>query len=179
MKFTSTALLAVLATLASAAPATEKAEFVSDFKNSSVVPEGAIAVLQAGLLSAPGTSNVPAKGSSEKRAITHLFVAADVNFGGRTENLATNTGQCNDLLNGWNNIVSSLGPDAGTTCCIYEYEPPISAIPNPPALLKITNNKINSNTGCGGASLCGIINPGIFNLVDFGWNDRASSYRCN
>ena len=39
-------------------------------------------------------------------------------------------------------------------------------------------NKKNSDYGCSGGSLPGIINPGIYNLADYGWNDRASAIRC-
>lgn len=40
-------------------------------------------------------------------------------------------------------------------------------------------NTLRSDVGCGGASLGGIVKPGIYNLADYGFNDRASSYRCN
>ncbi|KAI4278756.1 MAG: hypothetical protein LQ337_000800 [Flavoplaca oasis] len=35
------------------------------------------------------------------------------------------------------------------------------------------------NAGCSGASLGGIVKPGIFDLANYGFNDRASSYKCN
>ena len=37
----------------------------------------------------------------------------------------------------------------------------------------------DSNDGCTGASVTNIVSPGINNLQDFGFNDRASTYRCN
>ncbi|KAL8748816.1 MAG: hypothetical protein Q9199_008048 [Rusavskia elegans] len=43
----------------------------------------------------------------------------------------------------------------------------------------LPTNTIRSDVGCQGASLGGIVRPGIFNLADFNFNDRASSYRCN
>ena len=35
-----------------------------------------------------------------------------------------------------------------------------------------------SNSDCTGQSVGGIVSPGIFDLNDYGFNDRASSYRC-
>ncbi|KZL86570.1 hypothetical protein CI238_05631 [Colletotrichum incanum] len=90
------------------------------------------------------------------QAITHLYICSDANFSGRCQNLESNTGQCYNLANGFNDVVSSLGPDQGTSCTIWE------------------------NNGCSGASITNIVSPGIFNLADSNWNfnDRASSYRC-
>ncbi|KAL8788717.1 MAG: hypothetical protein Q9213_001531 [Squamulea squamosa] len=87
-------------------------------------------------------------------AITHLFVCIDKNFGGRCQNLETTTNVCFNLGNGFSDSISSLGPDQGTTCTIYD------------------------NQGCSGTSVGGIVSPGINDLSDFGFNDRASSYRC-
>ncbi|KAK0615210.1 hypothetical protein B0T17DRAFT_510997 [Bombardia bombarda] len=104
-------------------------------------------------------SNVISEGvaplANVKRAITHLYVCDSANFQGRCENLETTTGQCYGLFNGWNDAISSLGPDAGTTCVLYE------------------------NYDCAGRTLGGIVNPGIRNLVDYSFNDLASSYRCS
>ncbi|KAK2049996.1 hypothetical protein LZ31DRAFT_548814 [Colletotrichum somersetense] len=112
----------------------------------------------AGVISRDGPSNVPVGNPDENsvQAITHLYICADANFSGRCENLQSTTGQCYNLQNGWNDVVTSLGPDAGTSCTIWE------------------------NNGCSGASISGIVSPGIFNLADSNWNfnDRASSYRC-
>ncbi|KAI3548862.1 hypothetical protein CSPX01_02885 [Colletotrichum filicis] len=80
------------------------------------------------------------------QAITHLYICSDANFSGRCQNLESNTGQCYDLGNGFNDVVSSLGPDAGTSCTIWE------------------------NAGCTGASIVNIVNPGIYNLADSNWN---------
>jgi len=91
----------------------------------------------------------------KRQSVTHLFVCDSANFNGRCENLESNRGQCYNLLNGWNDVISSLGPDQGTTCTLWE------------------------NNDCTGRSLGGIVNPGINNLVDFSFNDIASSYRCS
>ncbi|KAK8041346.1 hypothetical protein PG994_014353 [Apiospora phragmitis] len=47
----------------------------------------------------------------------------------------------------WNDQITSIGPDAGTTCTIFE------------------------NYGCSARSLGGIVNPGIYNLNDWNFND--------
>ncbi|KAK1546273.1 hypothetical protein CPAR01_00240 [Colletotrichum paranaense] len=93
------------------------------------------------------------------QAITHLYICSDANFSGRCQNLESNTGQCfrlhlDDLGNGFNDVVSSLGPDAGTSCTIWE------------------------NAGCTGASIVNIVNPGIYNLADSNWNfnDKSPGY---
>ncbi|KAK1624683.1 hypothetical protein BDP81DRAFT_398319 [Colletotrichum phormii] len=90
------------------------------------------------------------------QAITHLYICSDANFSGRCQNLESNTGQCYNLYNGFNDVVSSLGPDAGTSCTIWE------------------------DGGCTGASIVNIVSPGIYNLADSIWNfnDKMSSYRC-
>ncbi|KXH34305.1 hypothetical protein CNYM01_01110 [Colletotrichum nymphaeae SA-01] len=90
------------------------------------------------------------------QAITHLYICSDANFSGRCQNLESNTGQCfrlhlDDLGNGFNDVVSSLGPDAGTSCTIWE------------------------NAGCTGASIVNIVNPGIYNLADSNWNFNDKS----
>ncbi|KAL8776837.1 MAG: hypothetical protein Q9194_002902, partial [Teloschistes cf. exilis] len=44
-------------------------------------------------------------------AITHLYVCTDINFGGRCENLESTKQGCYTLFNGFDNTISSLGPD--------------------------------------------------------------------
>ncbi|GJC83477.1 hypothetical protein ColLi_06315 [Colletotrichum liriopes] len=89
------------------------------------------------------------------QAITHLYICSDANFSGRCQNLESNTGQCYTLGNGFNDVVSSLGPDQGTSCTIWE------------------------NNGCSGTSISNIVSPGIFNLADSNWNfnDRSTYIR--
>ncbi|KAL8727020.1 MAG: hypothetical protein Q9166_006318 [cf. Caloplaca sp. 2 TL-2023] len=101
----------------------------------------------------PGTFHTYVDGPTAQ-ANTNLFVCTDAGFKGRNQNLATTKGVCYNLGNGFNDAISSLGPDKGTTCTIYD------------------------NSGCSGASVGGIQNPGINDLSDYGFNDRASSYRC-
>ena len=82
------------------------------------------------------------------QAVTHVFVCTDANFKGRCENLeSTKQGCCSSihfsfsalppltraqslkadgihgivtLFNGFSDQISSIGPDAGTTCTLYE-----------------------------------------------------------
>ena len=96
-----------------------------------------------------------AENAIEKRAVTHLFVCDSANFQGRCENLQVDRGSCLTLFNNWGDTISSLGPDSGTTCTVYE------------------------NNDCQGRSLGGIVSPGIFNLNDFNFNDIISSFRCS
>ncbi|KAL8676729.1 MAG: hypothetical protein Q9186_006775 [Xanthomendoza sp. 1 TL-2023] len=97
---------------------------------------------------APGTFHTQVS-KPIPNAVTHLYVCIDKGFSGRCQNLESGTNGCYDLGNGFNNAISSLGPDKGITCTIYD-----------------------------GASVGGIVSPGINDLTDYGFNDRASSYRC-
>ncbi|KAK3984171.1 hypothetical protein QBC44DRAFT_253477 [Cladorrhinum sp. PSN332] len=83
----------------------------------------AIAALASLTVAAPAANTEPTSEvaefvhtTSEKRAVSHVFVTSDSNWGGRSENLQINTGVCLTLSNGWPNIISSFGPDAGITC---------------------------------------------------------------
>ncbi|KAJ0165015.1 hypothetical protein CTA2_12596 [Colletotrichum tanaceti] len=96
----------------------------------------------------PAAVGAPLEGSVQ--AITHLYICSNINFGGDCLNVEVSTGNCYNL-NGWNDIVSSLGPDQGTSCTIYEHN------------------------GCSGAFVSNIVHPGISNLGDRGFNDRGKS----
>ena len=78
------------------------------------------------------------------------------------------------LFNNWGDTVSSLGPDWGTTCTIWEY-----------VNIHIINRDqvltVSRNNDCQGRSIGGIVNPGINNLNDALWkfNDITSSYKCS
>ncbi|KAI4253278.1 MAG: hypothetical protein LQ352_003775 [Teloschistes flavicans] len=99
--------------------------------------------------------------------ITHLYVCIDINFGGSCRNLDTTRQACSkldkltgsfvsdDFINGFDNTISSLGPDPGTNCEIWD------------------------GLGCRGDSISGIVYPGISDLRDYNFNDRTSSYLCN
>ncbi|KAK0751451.1 hypothetical protein B0T18DRAFT_402524 [Schizothecium vesticola] len=95
--------------------------------------------------------------SAEKRDITHLYICDSSNFQGRCQNLEAERNRCYTLFNNWGDTVSSLGPDWGTTCTIWE------------------------NNDCQGRSIGGIVSPGITNLDDAPWkfNDITSSYKCS
>lgn len=134
-------ILGALAAISSASPL---AKAVPDVESTLIARDS------AENSTAPGTLAV----KPTPEAITHLYVCIDKNFGGRCQNLQTVTTGCLDFGNGFNDAITSLGPDKGTTCTIYD------------------------NPGCTGASVGGIVNPGINDLTDYGFNDRASSYRC-
>ncbi|RDL37754.1 uncharacterized protein BP5553_05187 [Venustampulla echinocandica] len=58
---------------------------------------------------------------TEKRANTHLYICKDIHFAGPCQNLEVSRGTCYGFGNGWDKEISSLGPDTGTVCCIWEY----------------------------------------------------------
>ncbi|KAI0811783.1 hypothetical protein GGR55DRAFT_641775 [Xylaria sp. FL0064] len=86
-------------------------------------------------------------------AITHVYVCQNAPWVAPCSNEAVNTGVCYNFINGYDNSISSIGPDVGTTCTIYD------------------------GTNCGGASFS-FTNPGLSDLTSVGWNDAASSIRC-
>ncbi|KFY87778.1 hypothetical protein V500_06751 [Pseudogymnoascus sp. VKM F-4518 (FW-2643)] len=88
------------------------------------------------------------------RAVTHVYVCINADFKPACQNLSVNTGGCYNLVGNWNDAISSIGPDQGTTCTIWY------------------------NAGCSGRSVVNIIYPGIYNLGDFKFNDVASSIKC-
>ena len=74
-----------------------------------------------------------------KRALTHLYVCTDIDFEGTCQNLLTSTGYCcqlkdtkeaqshklitvilDNLGNGFRDTISSLGPDEGTSCTVFQ-----------------------------------------------------------
>ncbi|KAI4126985.1 MAG: hypothetical protein LQ338_003440 [Usnochroma carphineum] len=136
-------ILAALVAIASATPvASPQAE---------ASPESTLAPPDKGESVAPGTYHkLDGPSPIATQATTHLYVCTDYDFHGRCENLESTKQGCYTLFNGFDNEITSLGPDQGTTCTIYD-----------------------------GASVGGIVYPGIYNLKDYNFNDRASSYRCN
>ncbi|KAI4250182.1 MAG: hypothetical protein L6R40_000354 [Gallowayella cf. fulva] len=86
--------------------------------------------------------------------VTNILVCINANFSGRCERLRNTKGNCYNLYNGFDNEISSVGPDSGTTCELFD------------------------DKYCTGSSVPGIVAPGIYHLSDYGFNDRASSYRC-
>ncbi|KAH8589921.1 hypothetical protein B0O99DRAFT_319118 [Bisporella sp. PMI_857] len=91
----------------------------------------------------------------EKRALTHIDVYLDINFGGRHEALQTTTQVCYGLYNGWNDAISSLKVYQPFGCYFYV------------------------DGGCSGSWLSV---PGGNNVAAVGaygdFNDRFSSYLC-
>ncbi|KFY23580.1 hypothetical protein V493_05762 [Pseudogymnoascus sp. VKM F-4281 (FW-2241)] len=90
----------------------------------------------------------------DARAITHFYACINSNFQPACQNFAVNTGGCYNFSGNWNDAISSIGPDKGTTCTLYY------------------------DSGCRGRSVVNIVSPGIYNLNDFNFNDVASSVRC-
>ncbi|KFY30338.1 hypothetical protein V494_08187 [Pseudogymnoascus sp. VKM F-4513 (FW-928)] len=89
------------------------------------------------------------------RAITHFYACLNADFQPACTNFEVNTGGCYNFNGNWNDAISSIGPDQGTTCILWY------------------------DAGCSGRSVVNIINPGIWNLGDFNFNDVASSVRCD
>ncbi|KAI0101507.1 hypothetical protein GGR51DRAFT_529959 [Nemania sp. FL0031] len=91
-----------------------------------------------------------------KRATLIVDIWADINQGGRHEGLISDTQRCYNLVNGWNDQVSSLSVPSGFGCIFYQ------------------NNDCNPNdfrltvTGAYYVS----------NVGDYGFNDIISSYLC-
>ncbi|EHL02133.1 hypothetical protein M7I_1724 [Glarea lozoyensis 74030] len=119
MQFTTT-LIAIFATVALAAPSAEVTHQSALDIVQTITPD-ALARYEAGIVS----PSVAARGvdtTLDKRDITHLFVCTDANFSGKCQNLATDREVCHFLGNGFDNSISSLGPDNdGTQCCIFEF----------------------------------------------------------
>ncbi|KAL8664094.1 MAG: hypothetical protein Q9168_007974 [Polycauliona sp. 1 TL-2023] len=136
-------ILGAIAAMGSASPVNSKAEAPGTVEARDTAVGNSVAPGQFHKLV---TSPTP-------QAITHVYVCTDSNFHGRCQNLEST--KQDTLSNGFSDTISSIGPDAGTTCTLYD------------------------DVGCGGASLGGIVKPGINNLSDYGFNDRASSYRCS
>ncbi|KAG8525552.1 uncharacterized protein KY384_009196 [Bacidia gigantensis] len=90
-------------------------------------------------------------------ASVNLFVCQDKDFSGPCQALSSPSGLCLNLGNGFDDSISSLGPDRGS-CNVF--------------------NDINCKTGSG--FINNIVNPGINDLGDGEWdfNDRISSYVC-
>ncbi|KAK4175811.1 hypothetical protein QBC36DRAFT_353699 [Triangularia setosa] len=92
-----------------------------------------------------------------KRWDFNVYVTEHDNWNGRNEVLWWNRGQCFSLGNGWDNIITSFGPQEGITCTIYDEH------------------------NCVGSQYWPVRYPGIPNLKNIGnpnWNDRISSWRC-
>ncbi|PVH85142.1 hypothetical protein DL98DRAFT_583737 [Cadophora sp. DSE1049] len=91
--------------------------------------------------------------SRATRAITHLFVCKNPQFVPECMNIEVQTGFCYNILNSWNDAISSAGPDRETKCTLF------------------------ADPGCVGRSV-EFAYPGIGNLQDFDLDDLASSFSC-
>ncbi|KAH6666633.1 hypothetical protein B0J14DRAFT_604047 [Halenospora varia] len=167
MKFTLPTMTAFLATtiLALPSPAPEiTTQLVSDFNIPAPTSEQLAAF--AAIPKEPSTpagatlSSTQNKERSviEARDEVYLTITADANWQGRRETLTAQRGQCFNLGNGWPDTISSVGPNTGTTCCLFD--------------------NYNCRNG-GGFELCGITFPGIANLHAINWGDRANSFKCD
>ncbi|KAK3326183.1 hypothetical protein B0H66DRAFT_148922 [Apodospora peruviana] len=111
----------------------------------------AIAALTSFVSAAPA---VEAAGLA-KRGTTHFFVCTNEKWGGECENLTVTTGKCTNLSSKFLKKISSLGPDAGTSCTMFE------------------------NLNCDQASEKIYVNyPGHDKLSGHQWDNRGSSYIC-
>ncbi|OBT66195.1 hypothetical protein VE03_05139 [Pseudogymnoascus sp. 23342-1-I1] len=108
-------------------------------------------------LGSVGFTVTPAEQRSPKlaaRALTHFYACVDSDFRGKCESFTINTGECYSFNSDWNDAITSIGPDKGTTCTIwYDWK-------------------------CAGRTVDNIKDPGIYNLGDFNFNDAASSIKC-
>ncbi|KAI0872700.1 hypothetical protein GGS24DRAFT_502523 [Hypoxylon argillaceum] len=91
-----------------------------------------------------------------KRATLTVDIWMDINGGGRHEGLITDTQRCFNLLNGWNDQISSLSVPSGFGCIFYE---DINC-DNNDHRLTVTGSFFVANAG------------------DYGFNDIISSYLC-
>ncbi|KAK3339377.1 hypothetical protein B0H65DRAFT_476283 [Neurospora tetraspora] len=85
----------------------------------------------------------------------HVYVCITTGWN-RCSVLDANRGQCYDLtkMDDLGSSLTGFGPDPGLTCSLF------------------------SNQDCTGDHLDYISYPGIGDLHDKGWNDKAKSYKC-
>ncbi|KAI1369760.1 hypothetical protein F5Y08DRAFT_334112 [Xylaria arbuscula] len=93
-------------------------------------------------------------GDFHTEAITHVYLCRGPNFGAPCFSKPVYTTLCYNFINGRDNSISSVKPDLGTTCIIYDDE------------------------NCKGFYSLTFTYPGISDLTSLGWNDRASSISC-
>ncbi|KFY15712.1 hypothetical protein V491_05592 [Pseudogymnoascus sp. VKM F-3775] len=139
-----TSVLVALASAAAVPGATHETERVP-------VPEGYFES-HVGSVGFTVVPSAPVKMAA--RAITHFYACINADFKPACQNFEVNTGGCYNFQGNWNDAISSIGPDKGTTCTLWY------------------------DSNCSGRSVVNIINPGIWNLGDFNFNDVASSVKC-
>ncbi|KAI0196610.1 hypothetical protein EV127DRAFT_476668 [Xylaria flabelliformis] len=83
--------------------------------------------------------------------ITHFFACVDSDFKGTCNNFQISTGACLNFVAPYQDSISSIGPDKGTTCVLWQ------------------------DFNCQGNSIT-FTYPGLTNLGAF--NDIASSIKC-
>ena len=79
-----------------------------------------------------------------------------------------------------------MGPDKGFFCAAYPYVPPFPLSPHSSAFEEVgevgvlccANGVIFRDFDCSGKAFP-FVNPGIWNLVDYGYGDVISSWRCD
>ncbi|KAF8886539.1 hypothetical protein BD779DRAFT_1673167 [Infundibulicybe gibba] len=95
----------------------------------------------------------PTEASTDSALVDgHLFVCTDANFAGACTNLGFFRGSCSNMPSGFQDNISSWGPDAGWVCITY------------------TNNNCQGLTYTGSSPGFGSLPPGI--------NDAISSFQC-
>ncbi|KAJ8087552.1 hypothetical protein PM082_006383 [Marasmius tenuissimus] len=107
----------------------------------------ALVAAASSVLAAPATLEV-----REPAVDGSLFVCSDANFSGQCANLGFFRGQCSNMPSGFQDNISSFGPDAGWECTTY------------------------TDSNCSGLTYSGH-NPG-FPTLPPGINDAISSFRC-
>ncbi|KAJ7256080.1 hypothetical protein C8J57DRAFT_1517812 [Mycena rebaudengoi] len=84
----------------------------------------------------------------------NVRVCTDAGFTGNCQTLNGGSTQCVNVPGGFNDEISSFGPDDGQDCFIF------------------------ADAGCVGAQNGPIRFPGISNLKTVGFNDKMSSWKC-
>ena len=57
----------------------------------------------------------------QARSDGNIYVCTDWNWGGSCTVVGFNNGQCTNFPSGWQDNISSIGPDGGWTCQVFVY----------------------------------------------------------
>ncbi|OAG01330.1 uncharacterized protein CC84DRAFT_1046881, partial [Paraphaeosphaeria sporulosa] len=85
---------------------------------------------------------------------THLYLCSEAGFEGACENVQVDLGKCYNADDKLNDKISSTGPDKGYFCTAYP------------------------DFDCSGKAFP-FVNPGIWDLANYGFGDIISSWRCD
>lgn len=134
----------------------------------------AIATFVTAVLAAPASEIV----KLDKHATTWVYVCNDINFDNTKapcSHIPADAALCVPLASNYNDLLSSVGPDAGSYCYFF-----VRFLAIKPELRDCDADVYYSDINCQGQTF-GVGNPGFPDLrnvrgVDF--NDRISSYYC-